>query len=337
LSTDPWWLACLALLASATALLASLAALGERTWRAWLGHVGLAQVAFALVGFAEASPAGAAAGWSLLASAAGVTLLIGLGCLAASRWTRVDDLPRLDPAAIGSGPALATTLGYLAAGAVPGVAGFAGRQTLIASLLDRGSPVDLVSGLGVLFATAALSAGIWRQLIGSTPALRPAVTSDAAIRTSRLGRTPARVGVPPTGEPTRRAPRAASPRLEGSARLALAAASSLTVGLGVVPADWLAALAGATSARPTALASLAAAILVGGAALFGLAGVSARSALPPLVKSGKHALRPALALEKRYGVSRALDPYLVAAALVLALGRLSAALVDNTLGRLVRS
>jgi formate hydrogenlyase subunit 3/multisubunit Na+/H+ antiporter MnhD subunit len=340
---DPTWLTALEAIAAATALIAAVAALRERTGRGWLAYAAVAQVALAVVGFAAGDPVSSATGWLALASAAASMLLLGLGLATALRVTGSDERPRLDGISLRPQLAIAIALGYLAIAAVPPFGSFSGRQILVDSLLRRGSTVDLISALAVLLATAGLGAAIWRPLLGARPANLAASgrqtktaseSRGAANRASRRSRS-ANEAVPVLPRSEQVSP--ANAPLGIAVQGALGASAILMILTGVAPVGWLATLVGVSWPSSVQSTNGVAAALVGVAVLAGLGWPQLAERLSALSNAWGDRLRPVARLDKRFELSRAIDPYLVVGGILLLLGRLSAAIIDNTLGRLVRA
>jgi formate hydrogenlyase subunit 3/multisubunit Na+/H+ antiporter MnhD subunit len=343
LPLDPSWLLALGVLATATALLASFAALRERTARGWLADIAVAQVALAIVSFAKNDVAASATGWVLLGSGALTALAVGLGLAVATRVAGSDDVRGAGPRVVGWIPAATLALGYLAIGAVPPFASFGARQLLVGRLMNGAATFpDVLCGLGVLLATAALGASVWRRLTApglvtfDGPHDEPMPSSPVLVATSVSSqRTPQRARAPVLPRPG--PAEADRPRLAGTSLAALVMASALLLVSGEIPSKELANLIGVAWPGELVTTNTRASALVGAALLFGLGWEYARSRLARWSDRWNDWLRPVIALQRRYELTRIGDPYLVAGWLLLTLGRVSAALIDNTLGRLVRA
>jgi hypothetical protein len=127
------------------------------------------------------------------------------------------------------------------------------------------------------------------------------------------------------------------PPLGVGAQVALGACAALVVLIGATPVGRLADLVGVswpTSAQST---NAVAATLVGVAVVAGLGWPYLDRRLSPSISNLGERLRPVARLDKRLEFGRVIDPYLVVGGILLVLGRLSAAIIDNTLGRLVRA
>jgi formate hydrogenlyase subunit 3/multisubunit Na+/H+ antiporter MnhD subunit len=340
---DPTWFTELEAIAAATALVAALAVLRERTGRGWLAYAAVAQVSLAILGFAASDPVGTAAGWLTLASASASVMLVGLGLATTLRATGRDERPRLDGISLGPLPAAAVALGYLAVAAVPPFGSFNGRQNLVDILLRRGSTVDLLSALAVLLATAALGAAIWRPLLGPRPTdlatsgqqTKTAPESRSAASRSQRQSRGANAAAPVLPRPDQVNPANAS--LGVAVQAALGVTAVLVILTGVVPVGWLSTLLGVSSPTSTQSTDGVAAVLVGVAIIAGLGWSHLAERLSALSGVWGDRLRLVARLDKRFELGRAIDPYLVVGGILLLLGRLSAAIIDNTLGRLVRA
>ena len=121
----------------------------------------------------------------------------------------------------------------------------------------------------------------------------------------------------------------------GEVALTLVVLIGLNILVGIVPLSWLAGLTGASLAASDPTLATAFTILVGI-----LVFVAVRSVDAPAALVGRLPLkttRGVRAVLQRYHPERVVDPYLTFGFLLLLLGRLSATILDNTLGRLARA
>jgi formate hydrogenlyase subunit 3/multisubunit Na+/H+ antiporter MnhD subunit len=307
-AVDPSWLQVAGALGALTALVAAAGALRERTGLGWLAYAAVAQVGLAVVGFALGTPAGSEAGWLTLGSGAVAITLAGLAFArrvrpgaASGRLARAGNVE-------GWAARIAFGLGYASLVPLPPLASFAARRALVGALLADNSAVGRLALASVLVATFALAAAVW-------PVLVETVSLDVTPRTARV-----------------------SLRSGWSVGGALTLLAGLTFLTGVVPRSWLVVLAASSPPVVDRFGDLAAALLVSlalGVAIGWrwLAVAGPRADLPRL--RGSWAVVVALAQRARLGA--ALDPYLLVGGVLLGLGRLSALLLNNTLGRLVRA
>jgi len=364
---DRQWLDALAFLGGFTALVAALGALRANTSLGWLGYAATAQVGFAVVGFLVESGTGRAAGWLGLGSGAiAVTLAglgLGLGMRGARRETIVGpgDLPASWFARLPLG------IGYLALAGVPPFPTFTARRLLLASLLEGRSSVDLLLAALVVAASLLLAAAVWQALLGSRQApveldghtngsyvTRALEEPALALPLSRLGGYPerestaspralaARAEARPILWPARglarwRARRLDRARVEWEMLGSLSGLALLVVLAGLIPLAWLGSALQLAPPAPSGAPSLAASVLlalaIGGAVWLN----HGSSRLKTRLRLQKRLTRRLVWLNERYHLDVATDPYLIVGGLLLGLGRASAAILNNTLGRLARA
>ncbi|MGH2457417.1 MAG: proton-conducting transporter membrane subunit [Chloroflexota bacterium] len=291
----------LALLGAATAIVAGIGATRERNALAWLGYLAVGQVGLTVVGFVAGGSAGQlSASLGLAATALAITLIgmaVGLAIRAAGR-DQIDSFARLSRVPAARLPFL---IGMAALVPLPPLPTFVARRLLLASLLSSGSIRGYGIAAMVVLGTLALALPIWR--VALTPEPSPAQWGRGlGMRALIPGAKQQELTVP---------------------MIALAGAIVL---LGLMPASWLIGpVATAWSGVSAALVILAvgAAVVVGPAMLG-----SAR-----LERLNRSLSR----LGGRARLDLALDPYVLVGGLLLAVGRLSAITLDETLGRLARA
>ncbi len=330
-SLDPTWLQGLAALGALTALVAALGALRETTALGWLGYAAVAQAGFAALGFAGATPDRQAAGWLILVSGALALTLAGFGLALVARAHRGSHRVGLARFPGSLAASLAFGIGLLALAPLPSLPTFTARHLLLRSLLLEPPGGTLALAVLVVVATFLLAVSVWRCARGTSDAI--AADAGPARWTTRAGTSSLRIaGREPANGDADTAP---------SVDAALVGLATLTVLLGILPLGWIVPATGldrllsipaAGSLADVGVTALDSLTIV---AALGTAVVWERLAYrvqPP--KGMQHWLRW---LDRRIPFRQASDPYVVVGALVLGLGRASAVLLSQTLGRLVRA
>jgi hypothetical protein len=127
------------------------------------------------------------------------------------------------------------------------------------------------------------------------------------------------------------------PRLWLGAGTSLGAAAVAVVALGVVPTNLLARAVGAPWPVANPATDVVAAAFIGLSVAAGLAIPALTSRVTARLPQPSGMLRRVVIFSQERGIGRLADPYAVVGGAVIATGRLSAAILDNTLGRLVRA
>lgn len=319
---DPSWLHGLTLLGTATVIVGGVGALRESSALGWLGYLAAGQVGLAAIGLTSGSAGGRQAGLFELVSAALATTLVGMGIGLAIRATQQSHL-----AAIASLPRdhrarAALLLGLLALAPVPPFACFTSLRLLMASLLDDAPGWGwIVAGL-TLIGETLLAAAVSRVVLDliEGPSIDAADVGQGS-QTDRLG---ARAW-PPTSAVSK-------DDLPWEVTGALAIAALLIVLLALAPIPWLSSALKTPLQQPSFGADLVATTL----ALLTIAGAlttqyGLRHWRPPA-----HLVWLATRVYRQGKLDLALDPYVLVGGIVLAVGRLSAVTLDQTLGRLAR-
>lgn len=191
-------------------------------------------------------------------------------------------------------------IGLMALAPVPLSPSFTARWLLIASLLNTRSTTSQASAAMALVGTLLLAASIWRVI---ARARQPATAPSPSASPAKSGGS-----------------------FVGGGLVALAALGVLA---GATQSLWEPLTDDGVAAGPRLLAVLLVSVAVVGAA--GLGGWPVRRRA-----IGRSAARLE-ALWQRWHPDRLLDPYLLIGWILLTLGRLSARLLDQTLGRLARA
>lgn len=356
LSLSSVWLTGLALLGGLTVVAAGIGALRERQALGWLGYAAVGQVGFAVVGFSARSAIGQAGAWMALVGGALSIALLGLSLGLVTRATHQDRiegpgaLPRIFIARLSLG------IGFLAVAGFPPLPTFTARQYLLASLLETHTAVDDVLAVLIVVGTLLLAAGAWKAL-GRSEA--PAASLDGNGHHTEVGaRRPELVFagaaavrppiLPSTGGSRGRASlrsvlsgplwavqRANLPRIEWEVRSSLTLLLVLVALLGLVGPAPLAALLEVTVKAP-GLTGLAAAVIL----ILALTAAVGLGSLTPAIgarfSSRRHVARRLVRLGQRLRVDEWTDPYLAVGGTLTFLGRFTALVLDNTLGRLAR-
>ncbi len=317
------WMDGLAVLGAATAVVAGIGAAREKSALAWLGYLAAGQVGLAIVGFGVGGPAVSLAPWIQLASTAVSISLIGMGVALAIRSTgrdRVDDLGDLVRM-----PAVrwAFLLGLAALAPLPPFPAFTARRLLLVDLAGRGDDWGLVIAAAVILGTVALAIPVWRVALD-------------LIAGSHLGLA-SRFGTVDEAEEALPRPAAAWPAepvsfaAEWSVVGPIAGLSVVNVLLGLPPSSLLLGLpsAGAVPAAAVVVSGIPVILAVGGAPIV--------EAVPSGRGWAERAGRRASRFVRWMRLEQALDPYVLIGALLLAIGRLSALTLNETLGRLARA
>jgi|GEM_PF-5491611 len=316
----------LAVLAALSACLAGIGAFWETSALGVLAYLAMAQVSLAVVGFATPNPWGPAAGWLGLASGAIALTTLGLGLTAAIRAVRATDLSRLSPNQIGWPTTAALAVGSLALAPLPGFAAFAARTILVGSLVADGTNWGLVAGLLTILATFVVTASALRVPVALTRNYAPETVKTKVRSLPRVGKRA-------------RALAEALPREAdelGNIGGVLVVLIILNALVGIVPVSWLGSLAGVSNPAPAApLLTLAVTVVLGAVTIIAVRSFEDPTAFADHLPRGM--TRNLRAFLQRFHPERAIDPYLVFGYLLINLGRLSAALLNNTLGRLARS
>lgn len=306
------WLQILLALGAATAIVAGIGALREGTALGWLAYLAVGQLGLAVVGFTVGTPAGLLAGWLTLGTSALALTLLGIGAALAIRATQHDRVHGLRDALGDPLSRWAFLIGLLALAPLPPLPGFVARRLLLVSLVDVGSAWGAVIALAVVVGTLLLAVAIWRtaleMVIDVRIDVRPGAREASHIAASRA-KMPDR-----------------------QTRLALAMVALPLLVAGLVPSLALTDAVRAAAPLPSPLASLIATALV----FLSVVGAAFLRELPLPPRRVARALKPVAYLGRRWRVERLLDPYILIGGTLLALGRLSAFALDQTLGRLAR-
>jgi multicomponent Na+:H+ antiporter subunit D len=321
---EPSWLHGLMLLGAATAIVGGIGALRENSALGWLGYLAIGQTGFAVVGFTMGTSIGKEAGWVDLASTACAITLIGMGialAVQAAQHTQIGSLNHLPRTGI---VRWAILLGLLALAPLPPFATFTSRRLLLASLLESGSAWNWIITAATVVGTLLLAAAVWRTVLDvidqPAPRLAGADQEEAAVRerdTSWLS------------ESSRRPPLSAWNHQTLGVFIGVGA---LVVVPGLIPSGWLSGMLALEAPAPTLGADLAAtvSIFLAVTAAPGIRYLAIRH--PP-----ERLTRLLVRLGKRWRLDLALDPYVLVGGLLLLMGRISAATLDQTLGRLARA
>ncbi|HEX5416248.1 MAG TPA: proton-conducting transporter membrane subunit [Chloroflexota bacterium] len=330
---NPDLLHALALLAALSAVLAGLGALWETNALGMLAYLAMAQVSLAAVGFATPDGLGAGAGWVGLGGGALALTLLGLGLTSAVRASRDTALARLSAERVGWLSAAAVTIGSLALAPVPPFATFEARAMLLSSLVLDGTNWGMLAALLTVLATFLVTIGALRLPLALVRSQSPETVGAAENADERPPRQKGRrrVRLAPASDAS--LPRAIDQL--GDVAVALVGLIALNVLVGLVPVAWLAGLVGASLTTTPLSLHLACVVLVGVVVLVAVRAVDAPAALAGRLPV--RATRGVQAILLRYHPERAVDPYLTFGFLLLHLGRLSATILDNTLGRLARA
>ncbi len=307
LPADSGWPVLFSVLGTGTALVGGLGMFREKSPLGWISYAAVSQIGFAITGFAIGTPKGALAGWLGLTGACLAILVAALSLGVAARVGQQSRLLGLSQVPLGTVGSAVLGIGLLALAPLPPFPTFSARLALFASLIERRAPSDLLLLIGLALATVLAAASVWRAVFGLEAAPRPAHPPRNAQRLDW------ETVVPPT------------------------ILSGLLLALGILPAPWLAKLIGATSASVSAPADFAAAVLLLAAILAGLGGAQQAPRLVEQLRPSKRQFRPLAQLSARLRLDCATDPYLILGGALLLLGRLSALVLDQTLGRLVRT
>lgn len=356
LSLDPVWLTGLALLGGLTALVGGAGALGERKALGWLGYAAIGQVGIAVVGLSTQSTVGQAGGWMALVGGSLSIALLGLSLGLVTRATHRDGiegpaaLPRIFIARLSLG------VGFLAVAGFPPLPTFTARQYLLASLIETHTAVDDVLAVSIVVGTLLLAAAAWKALGRSES---PATSLDGngnhapvGARHPELvfaGATAARPPIRPSAggslsraslrsvlsSPLWAVQRANLPRIEWEVRYSLSLLLVLIALLGLVGPLPLAASVGLRIAAPGLMGLAAAVILLLTLAAAVGSGALTR-ALGARFSSRRHVARRVVRLGERLHVAELTDPYLAVGTTLTFLGRFTASVLGNTLGRLAR-
>lgn len=332
---NPALLHAMALLAALSAVLAGIGTLWETNALGVLAYLAMAQVSLAAVGFATPGGLGDSAGWLGLGSGALALTTLGLGLTSAIRASRDTKLANLASGPVGWLSASAVALGSLALAPLPPFATFEARTMLLSSLVIDGTNWGILAALLTVLATFLVTVGALRLplAIFRSAALEASPTTEVTEERPGLKKGKGkRTRLTPTSGA--RLPR----RIDDLGEVAgvLIGLIALNALVGIVPLPWLTSLVGASAAStagPTL--SIVFTIVVGIVVLAAVRSVDVPSAL--VGRLPLKTTRGVQSLLQRYHPERAIDPYLACGSLLLLLGRISAAILDNTLGRLARA
>ena len=310
---DSLWTQGLTLLGVLTAVVCGVGALRENTVPGWLGYLAAGQVGLATVGLTVAGSIGRLAGMVDLATVALAITTVGLAAGLAmqesqhNRLTALAALPRIQrvrwPLAIG----------LLALATVPPFGTYTERQLILSSLLDQGAGWRWVVAGAFVVGTTLLAAAVWKTLFRLVLG-QPDEQSADLDGQAHLTKMP--------------------PNETIGGIVGLASIITLVGALDPLRGSFVTA---AVSPWPTSAATVASSVLLFLAIVLSIGGTLVAGRIE---FSNHHLDRVADLLSwlwRRGRLDRVLDPYVVVGWLLLTTGQISAATLNQTIGRLARA
>jgi len=321
---DSSWLHGLLLLAGATAIVGGIGALRERTALGWLGYLAIGQVGLASLGFLVDTPVGPLDGWIALASSAVAITLVAMAIGLAIRTARHDRIDAPVHLPRNSVAWWSFLVGLASLAPLPPFTTFSARRLLLASLLNDGSAWSMLAAMAVVAGTILLTTAIGRVFLELVHDRWSDQTPSTIDGTPHRRERVAGAWPPGGARPKRSIP-------DGRAALAILAA--VLVAFALIPLTWLTSPLGVTPPLPTPGASLPSTVLL----LFAIVVAPCLGYLALGRSQPEHSSYLLARIGRRVRLDVALDPYVLIGGALLALGRLSAATLDQTLGRLARA